>query len=314
MRGPMMCNIVCRITLDEKTTKEFKEKIGDEYRANMILDDLPLVVPVTRTYSSTKYQLGYFVGSKVQYADFHKIVETSAARIVGFEVKSLSINHKYDDQWSGETHLNTCNPHSKHVVTSSNPPQEVDDKKEIIFTYDVEFQESDVKWASRWDTYLLMTHDQTPIIVNSLMNVLLYREESWEAVPFGTMFFWVFLWFGISVPLCGIQPARFHVYFNSCPSILLRIRFGVRYFDHDMCGDDSVLMFLQAAWRRLPMVLAIISNFKFFSLLFLHIRDIIFLHITQHHRACSEYFLFQETLLSSEDCLGLQGKSILDLN
>lgn len=30
-----MCNIVCQLTLDSKTTKEFKEKIDDEYRVNM---------------------------------------------------------------------------------------------------------------------------------------------------------------------------------------------------------------------------------------------------------------------------------------
>jgi transmembrane 9 superfamily member 2/4 len=35
-------------------------------------------------------------------------------------------------------------------------------------------QESDIKWASRWDTYLLMTEDQIHwfSIVNSLMIVL----------------------------------------------------------------------------------------------------------------------------------------------
>jgi transmembrane 9 superfamily protein 2/4 len=30
-----MCNVVCRIILNEKTAKEFKEKIEDEYRVNM---------------------------------------------------------------------------------------------------------------------------------------------------------------------------------------------------------------------------------------------------------------------------------------
>ncbi|GJW88370.1 transmembrane 9 superfamily member 8-like protein [Tanacetum coccineum] len=44
MRVPKMCNVVCHIVLTEKTTKEFKEKIDDEYRINMILDNLPLVV------------------------------------------------------------------------------------------------------------------------------------------------------------------------------------------------------------------------------------------------------------------------------
>lgn len=33
-----MCNVVCRITLDAKTAKEFKEKIDDEYRVNMYVE------------------------------------------------------------------------------------------------------------------------------------------------------------------------------------------------------------------------------------------------------------------------------------
>lgn len=35
MGEPQMCNIVCRVTLNAKTAKEFKEKIDDEYRVNM---------------------------------------------------------------------------------------------------------------------------------------------------------------------------------------------------------------------------------------------------------------------------------------
>lgn len=30
-----MCNVICRLTLDAKTAKAFKEKIDDEYRVNM---------------------------------------------------------------------------------------------------------------------------------------------------------------------------------------------------------------------------------------------------------------------------------------
>ena len=35
MREVQMCNILCRVTLDAKTAKAFKEKIDDEYRVNM---------------------------------------------------------------------------------------------------------------------------------------------------------------------------------------------------------------------------------------------------------------------------------------
>ncbi|KAL8502446.1 hypothetical protein ACS0TY_021548 [Phlomoides rotata] len=192
MREPQMCNVACRVTLDAKEAKEFKEKIDDEYQVNMILDNLPLVVPFKISHTdSLVYQHGFPVGFKGRYAGkkgesyfiynhlvftvkYHKDEETDAARIVGFEVKHFSVKHEYDGKWGDKTRLKTCDPHAKHIVTSSESPQELEDKKEIIFTYDVEFQESDVKWASRWDTYLYMADDQIHwfSIVNSLMIVL----------------------------------------------------------------------------------------------------------------------------------------------
>ncbi|KAJ4953989.1 hypothetical protein NE237_030821 [Protea cynaroides] len=193
MREPQMCNVVGRIVLDEKSAKAFKEKINDEYRVNMILDNLPLVVPFRRQdqESPTVYQHGFHVGLKGAYAGvkgekhfihnhlqftvkYHKDSQTDAARIVGFEVKPFSVKHEYEGEWNEKTRLTTCDPHARRTVTNSDSPQEVEDKKEIIFTYDVEFEPSDVKWASRWDTYLLMTDDQIHwfSIVNSLMIVL----------------------------------------------------------------------------------------------------------------------------------------------
>ncbi|KAJ6925186.1 transmembrane 9 superfamily member 10-like [Populus alba x Populus x berolinensis] len=105
MREPLQCKVLCRITLNAKTAKEFKEKIDDDYRVNMILDNLQLVVPFRRSdqENAVVYQHGFHVGLKGQYAG-----------------------------------------------------------------------ESDVKWASRWDTYLLMADDQIHwfSVVNSLMIVL----------------------------------------------------------------------------------------------------------------------------------------------
>ncbi|KAK3007314.1 hypothetical protein RJ639_016248 [Escallonia herrerae] len=193
MREPQMCNVVGRVELNAKSAKEFKEKIEDEYQVNMILDNLPLVVPIQRLDQGSPivYQHGFLVGLKGQYAGskdekyfvhnhltftvkFHKDMQTDSARIVGFEVKPYSVKHEYEGNWSKTTRLTTCDPHAKRMVTNSESPQEVEDKKEIIFTYDVEFQESNVKWASRWDTYLLMADDQIHwfSIVNSLMIVL----------------------------------------------------------------------------------------------------------------------------------------------
>ncbi|KAL0323951.1 UNVERIFIED_CONTAM: Transmembrane 9 superfamily member 8 [Sesamum calycinum] len=158
-----------------------------------ILDNLPLVVPIPRSEQEGPpiYQLGFHVGLRGQYAGskdekyflhnhlsftvkYHKDELTDSARIVGFEVTPYSVKHEYDGEWNANTRLTTCDPHAKSIVVSSNSPQEVEDKQEVIFTYDIAYQESEVKWASRWDTYLLMNDDQIHwfSIVNSLMIVL----------------------------------------------------------------------------------------------------------------------------------------------
>ncbi|KAH7674970.1 transmembrane 9 superfamily member 2/4 protein [Dioscorea alata] len=194
MREPKMCQIVCKLTPNEKDAKDLKEKIEDEYHVNMILDNLPLVVPIRRLDqdSTTFYQHGYQIGVKSPHAEgkdekyyihnhlsflvrYHKDEQMDVARIVGFEVKPFSVKHEADGGWSGDkTRLSTCDPHARQTVVSNDNPLEVEANKDIIFTYDVDFVESDVKWASRWDTYLLMADDQIHwfSIVNSLMIVL----------------------------------------------------------------------------------------------------------------------------------------------
>lgn len=97
MGEPKMCQIVCKVPIDDKQAKDLKEKIEDEYRVNMygffmwyrycrfdgmaniqitwwnflhrILDNLPLVVPIARQdRDAVVYQGGYHVGVRGQYA------------------------------------------------------------------------------------------------------------------------------------------------------------------------------------------------------------------------------------------------------
>lgn len=194
MRENKLCNYVCKKKLDSKSAKNFKEKIDDEYRVQMILDNLPVVVPRQRMDGTPaySYEHGFRVGFKASYAGsteekyfihnhlnfevkYHRDTETDTARIVGFEVTPFSVKHEYEQPWDPENpHLITCNANTKRYVLSSDAPQEVEEGKEVIFSYDVSFKESPVKWASRWDTYLLMTDDQIHwfSIINSLMIVL----------------------------------------------------------------------------------------------------------------------------------------------
>lgn len=193
MRETRLCNVVCKAKLDAKAANDFKEKIDDEYRVNMILDNLPVAVARQRAEPSiTTYEHGFRVGFKASYTGsseekhfinnhlsfivmYHKDLETDSARIVGFEVTPYSVKHEYEHPWDdAKPHLTSCDPNTKRTVSNSETPQEVVEDKEIIFTYDVTFKDSPVKWASRWDTYLLMTDDQIHwfSIINSLMIVL----------------------------------------------------------------------------------------------------------------------------------------------
>eukprot|EP00270_Netrium_digitus_P001486 TRINITY_DN1161_c0_g1_i1.p1 TRINITY_DN1161_c0_g1~~TRINITY_DN1161_c0_g1_i1.p1 ORF type:complete len:658 (+),score=199.18 TRINITY_DN1161_c0_g1_i1:265-1974(+) len=196
MRSSEHCKLLCR---KEKLTKDeavqFKEKIEEEYRVNMILDNLPVAMVRYDEENGLKmkrYERGYPVGFKARETEngedkffihnhlrfnvlFHKDPSTNLARVVGFEVEPFSKKHVYEGPFDPlKLHLTTCNPGSMQAVTNSDNPQIVEENEEVIFTYDVVFTASEVKWASRWDTYLLMTDDQIHwfSIINSLMIVL----------------------------------------------------------------------------------------------------------------------------------------------
>uniref|UniRef100_A0A7N0V032 Transmembrane 9 superfamily member n=1 Tax=Kalanchoe fedtschenkoi TaxID=63787 RepID=A0A7N0V032_KALFE len=193
MRQDAPCQVACRVKLDAESAKNFREKIDDDYRVNLILDNLPVAVLKQQRNGSpaTTYEHGFLVGFKGSYQGrkdekyfinnhlsfrvmYHRDSDTDSARIVGFEVTPISIHHQHE-RWDEKfPNLTTCNANTKNLVQASTVPQEVEAGKEVIFTYDVTFKPSEVKWASRWDTYLLMNDDQIHwfSIVNSIMIVL----------------------------------------------------------------------------------------------------------------------------------------------
>ncbi|KAG0554779.1 hypothetical protein KC19_12G118200 [Ceratodon purpureus] len=194
MRNDQVCKIVCRKEkFSEGALKNFKEKIDGEYRVNMILDNLPVAevrlrhdngqvikfydrgfaVGLKQTVQGQK-EPKYYINNHISFTVLYHNVTDAISRIVGFEVKPHSVKHTYG-RWEGQkTKLSTCNPNTRTYVTPSQPPQELSADLEVVFTYDVAFQRSNIKWASRWDTYLLMADDQIHwfSIINSLMIVL----------------------------------------------------------------------------------------------------------------------------------------------
>uniref|UniRef100_A0A0D9XAQ9 Transmembrane 9 superfamily member n=1 Tax=Leersia perrieri TaxID=77586 RepID=A0A0D9XAQ9_9ORYZ len=193
MKVPKTCQIVCRVFVGEKEAKELIEKVENQYRVNMALDNLPLTIPIRRIdESGFFYQHGYHIGVIGRYAGeeynryfihnhlsflvkYERDLDTGASRIVAFETKPFSIKHKFEAQWNGvNTRLSTCDANANKFISASDSPQEIRVGEEIIFTYDVSFQDSEIKWASRWDAYLSTADDQARwfSIVNSLVTLL----------------------------------------------------------------------------------------------------------------------------------------------
>lgn len=217
MRHSKHCQVVCRIpSLSASNASLLNGMIQNNYRLNMILDNLPaaLVVPPEQSDTGeTQYERGFPLGRsssstlssrtsesrkrkkrsrrppsalhnhirfKVLY---HRDERTDLSRIVGFEAEPMSIKHAYDGEWRGSrTKLTTCppissNPASSDLESSSSSSsssvgvQPVQPREEIVYTYDVVFKESNIKWASRWDMYLKMSDHQIHwfSIVNSLL-------------------------------------------------------------------------------------------------------------------------------------------------
>ena len=102
------------------------------------------------------------------------------SRIVGFEVQAYSIKHEFDINKINDLNYkpSSCNVNGQNQNTPI-VPQRVSDindpnDKNIIFSYDVEWQSSDIKWASRWDIFLTMNDSKIHwfSIINSIMIVL----------------------------------------------------------------------------------------------------------------------------------------------
>ena len=191
--------VLCRQELNRAKALLFHKRIKEDYRAHLILDNLPAATKMIREMPDgktiTMYDRGYplgFIGSKDRPGSvagrpylynhlrfvikFHKEESFVGSRIVGFEVEPLSVKHQYKGKFTADmASLNLLTV----PVGPDLPPQPIEDPKqgtaEVIFTYDVKWEYSDIKWASRWDLYLYMGDDQIHwfSIINSLAIVLL---------------------------------------------------------------------------------------------------------------------------------------------
>jgi transmembrane 9 superfamily protein 2/4 len=191
----------------------FVEKIKESYRINWVVDNLPAVTKhlIMPNSDSSKeendqgfavlYEKGFPIGSIVTPQDvidqpvgtpilfnhlrinmfIHEHESTNealkdSARIVGCEIEAFSVKHQIDGANKGvNTKLTTCS--SDKAVTGNTHALAIGSLSkslEVIWTYDITWTKSDIKWASRWDIYLRMQNSSVHwfSIFSSVMFVL----------------------------------------------------------------------------------------------------------------------------------------------
>lgn len=205
MKVPEDCKVVCQRTYTDTELQHFADKVEEDYRVNWLLDNLPAATKyftesVEQGSDERRYDFHYERGFPLgfvappdgnlrpgqKYINNHiKLIilyhenpdRFSGARVVGFEVEAFSVRHHLDGEYKGaQTKLSTCSATNK--VSRAMMPQPVSDitdprDKTITWTYGVQWERSDVRWASRWDVYLKMTDSRIHwfSILNSIIIV-----------------------------------------------------------------------------------------------------------------------------------------------
>ncbi|OWF36318.1 transmembrane 9 superfamily member 4-like [Mizuhopecten yessoensis] len=172
------CTQLCSVKLKREESKKLVERIRHAYYVHLIVDNLPCATKFEMLETGEpQYEHGYklgFLKENVAYLNNHlKLIlkyhkeEGEKYRVVGFEVEAKSV--KFDAM---ELKEGSCKVKGQGAAE----PQAINEKEEqeVLFSYQVDWEASDLRWASRWDTYLTMSDVQIHwfSIINSVVVVI----------------------------------------------------------------------------------------------------------------------------------------------
>ncbi|XP_013789889.2 transmembrane 9 superfamily member 4-like [Limulus polyphemus] len=178
MATAQSCKVLCHdpykpMLWSEEESKLVASRIQHHYYVHLIVDNLPCATRFEMLDTNQpQYEHGYrlgFIEDGTPYINNHlKLIlkyhteDGINFRVVGFEVVTKSIAFS-DLTFDG----NSCTFPEKPKKQEIN----LQDNTEILFTYEVLWEASDIRWASRWDTYLAMSDAQIHwfSIINSVV-------------------------------------------------------------------------------------------------------------------------------------------------
>jgi len=177
------CKFLCKKPLFAEDKDLYKSMIDDGYLVNWLVDNMPAATRYQRRGAvggGITYMNGFPVGVakngryyvnnhvKINLKYHAEPTEYKGFRVVGFEVEPYSMKQASAPNLKEGQQAGICQEDVSYPVFDLLANQE------ITFTYDIQWTESNIRWASRWDTYLHMAGGQIHwfSILNSLMIML----------------------------------------------------------------------------------------------------------------------------------------------
>ena len=152
------CETLCYNTFSETQVKVIQKLIKRRYFTNWIIDKLPaglIIYNLETKTSSLKYFRGiplgfiynneYYIYNHLQFHILLNNVDEDRYNVVGFNILPMSIKHNKDKP--------ICVKEPKDMLNNLNLPYQPLVEGDILFTYDVVYEYSDITLASRWDHY-----------------------------------------------------------------------------------------------------------------------------------------------------------------
>uniref|UniRef100_A0A915Q0X6 Transmembrane 9 superfamily member n=1 Tax=Setaria digitata TaxID=48799 RepID=A0A915Q0X6_9BILA len=171
MKQNVKCNTTCSsrapLSLSPENSENLAARIKEEYHVHLLVDNLPCTTRYQiENTDEVIYENGYRLGWEEDdrfYVNNHLDIilryhqpRPDVYRVVGFEVQPQSIDSSRFKFGSDSLECSIVDGRNQEVIKGTN---------NIIWTYSVTWEESDIPWASRWDAYLSMKDVQIHCVI-----------------------------------------------------------------------------------------------------------------------------------------------------
>eukprot|EP00339_Tiarina_fusa_P021753 CAMPEP_0117025068 /NCGR_PEP_ID=MMETSP0472-20121206/18559_1 /TAXON_ID=693140 ORGANISM="Tiarina fusus, Strain LIS" /NCGR_SAMPLE_ID=MMETSP0472 /ASSEMBLY_ACC=CAM_ASM_000603 /LENGTH=661 /DNA_ID=CAMNT_0004731689 /DNA_START=13 /DNA_END=1995 /DNA_ORIENTATION=- len=192
------CTPLCQNNIKAKKLRWLRLLVERQYRVHMTFDSLPVLMRSKElNYAVRGYPIGFkappsytglpqdefYLYNHLKFTvTYNEVPDAGGVYITGFDVHPVSIAHEIPrNGLAAASEVATCNAENAKPVVND-PKTYLALKAEVgkedlpvIYSYEIEWVESDLPWADRWDVYLIGSPDDdihSFAIINSLMIVL----------------------------------------------------------------------------------------------------------------------------------------------